>query len=220
MFGSDVQHQPSHLQSRIGDRYRHDPHPGVEESAVGARVPRLAWQCGVPGRRVRPPRRRDQAGVDGKTDIENGVTYSKFETAPDAPFTRFETVLPAGPHRHWVSIHPGARTLQPVRHKLVMPTKIIAQNNNVIEQETPVTTTGCSGVKPARPRSSTLAQRYLKALKNCRNRYKHNKRKRTRCEHKAHPPTSQKPSQTAATTTNTQNTSAKPAKCRPTAHTP
>jgi hypothetical protein len=36
--------------------------------------------------------------LDGKTDIKNGITYSKFETAPDAPFTTFETILPAGPH--------------------------------------------------------------------------------------------------------------------------
>ena len=35
--------------------------------------------------------------LDGHTDIKAGVTYSKFETAPDAPFTTFETSLPAGP---------------------------------------------------------------------------------------------------------------------------
>ena len=36
--------------------------------------------------------------LDGKTQIKDGVTYSKFDSAPDAPFTTFETVLPAGPH--------------------------------------------------------------------------------------------------------------------------
>src|SRR5207245_4036241 len=36
--------------------------------------------------------------LDGKTDIKKGITYSRFESAPDAPFTTFETVLPAGPH--------------------------------------------------------------------------------------------------------------------------
>ncbi len=35
--------------------------------------------------------------LDGKTQIKNGITYSKFESAPDAPFTVFETILPAGP---------------------------------------------------------------------------------------------------------------------------
>ena len=36
--------------------------------------------------------------LDGKTQIKNQLTYSKFESAPDAPFTTFETVLPTGPH--------------------------------------------------------------------------------------------------------------------------
>ena len=44
--------------------------------------------------------------LDGKTDIKNGITYSKFETAPDAPFTTFETELPAGPHSDPRRLHP------------------------------------------------------------------------------------------------------------------
>ena len=31
--------------------------------------------------------------LDGKTDIKNGVTYSRFESVPDAPFTSFEANL-------------------------------------------------------------------------------------------------------------------------------
>ena len=54
--------------------------------------------------------------LDGKTDIKNGITYSRFESAPDAPFTTFETVLPAGPHSALTAYCPRA-ALQPLRHE-------------------------------------------------------------------------------------------------------
>ena len=126
--------------------------------------------------------------VDGQTDIKNNVTYSKFETAPDAPFTSFETVLPAGP-KSVLSVYDAANSEEPYSvcgTKLMMPTTIISQANKSIQTETPLTTTGCSGVKSNKTKKLSLHQRYLKALHACRTRYKHNKHKRARCETKAH----------------------------------
>ena len=35
---------------------------------------------------------------DGHTHIKSGITYSRFETVPDAPFTSFEFNAPEGPY--------------------------------------------------------------------------------------------------------------------------
>ena len=126
--------------------------------------------------------------VDGQTDIKGGVTYSKFETAPDAPFTSFETVLPAGP-KSVLAIYNEANkedAYSACGTKLTMPTTLISQANKVIDTETPVTTTGCGGVKNNKTTKLSLHQRYTKALHTCRSRNKHNKHKRQTCERKAH----------------------------------
>ncbi|MGH2903802.1 MAG: hypothetical protein ACRDK7_09510 [Solirubrobacteraceae bacterium] len=36
--------------------------------------------------------------LDGHTQIKNGITYSRFEAVPDAPFTTFEFTAPEGPY--------------------------------------------------------------------------------------------------------------------------
>ncbi len=126
--------------------------------------------------------------VDGQTDIKGGVTYSKFETAPDAPFTTFETVLPSGP-KSVLAVYNAANTEEPYSvcgTQLAMPTTIISQANQVIETETAVTTTGCSGVQHNKTTKLSLHQRYVKALHGCRTRYKHSNNKRASCERKAH----------------------------------
>ena len=124
--------------------------------------------------------------LDGKTDIKNGITYSRFEAAPDAPFTTFETTLPAGPHSALTAYVDEGKSYDLCSSKLVMPTVITAQNNHVIEQQTPITPAGCGEAKGAKATTLTLAQRLAKALKACRNKYKHNARKRVSCERKAH----------------------------------
>ncbi|MGH2902878.1 MAG: hypothetical protein ACRDK7_04745 [Solirubrobacteraceae bacterium] len=42
--------------------------------------------------------------LDGKTQIKDGVTYSRFETVPDAPFTTFEFNAPQGPYSIFTAI--------------------------------------------------------------------------------------------------------------------
>jgi hypothetical protein len=81
--------------------------------------------------------------LDGKTDIKNGNTYSRFETVPDAPISSFETVFPEGPH----SILGANKNL--CTQKLTMPTVIIGQNGAIVTQSTPISVTGCSPAKPA-----------------------------------------------------------------------
>ena len=179
--------EPGELQPGIDHRHRHDPHAGAEEPADGAGLPGLARAARAsPTSSSCSRAKASWSSSTGKTDIKNGITYSKFETAPDAPFTTFETVLPAGPKSVLSAYTPKPPRTTSARTKLVMPTTIVSQGNKLIEQETPIPPLGCGGVKGVTTKKLTLAQRYAKALKACRARYKHNKHKRARCERKAH----------------------------------
>ncbi|HTR88664.1 MAG TPA: hypothetical protein VMG62_00975, partial [Solirubrobacteraceae bacterium] len=73
----------------------------------------------------------------GHTNIRRGITYSKFETVPDAPIESFQASFPEGPHS--VLAANGNLCAQ----SLVAPTKIVAQDNASFEQRTPVTVSGC-----------------------------------------------------------------------------
>jgi hypothetical protein len=81
--------------------------------------------------------------LDGKTDIKNGITYSRFETVPDAPVETFETVLPAGPHSALTANVPESEHFSLCDTQLVMPTEITGQNGAVIKQTTHIAVTGC-----------------------------------------------------------------------------
>ncbi len=120
--------------------------------------------------------------LDGHTDIKNGVTYSKFETAPDAPFTSFETSLPAGPHGILTAYASEKEPYELCGTKLSMPTTIVAQDGATIQQNTSVTPTGCNGVLAKKTTKPTRAQQLAKALAACRKRYRHSKPRRTACE--------------------------------------
>lgn len=120
--------------------------------------------------------------LDGKTDIKKGVTYSRFESAPDAPFTSFETTLPAGPHSALTINNSEAANYDICSKKVSLPTEITGQNGAVIKPNTSVAITGCAGVKASK---ESRSQKLAKALSKCRKQYKHSKRKRAACEAKA-----------------------------------
>ena len=110
--------------------------------------------------------------LDGKTDIKKGITYSNFETVPDAPISSFETSLPQGPHSvlaangnlcsltETVSVrkrvtrrihghlrHPFVKVKKTIPKSLSMPTTITGQNGAVLQQSTKIAVTGCPKAK-------------------------------------------------------------------------
>jgi hypothetical protein len=76
--------------------------------------------------------------IDGHTQIKQGITYSHFETVPDAPFTSFEFNSPQG------ELALFAANGDLCDQKLVMPTTMTGQNGAVLKQNTPVEVEGCS----------------------------------------------------------------------------
>jgi hypothetical protein len=110
--------------------------------------------------------------LDGKTDIKKGITYSNFETVPDAPLSSFEANLPEGPHSALTTEFPGVTNLcaptksvtvkkkvtkrvhgksrkvtvtvkQSVPETLQVGTTLVGQNGVVVKQATKITVTGC-----------------------------------------------------------------------------
>jgi hypothetical protein len=73
----------------------------------------------------------------GNTDIKKGVTFSRFETVPDAPISSFELKLPE--QSNSVLAAYGSLCSQ----KLVMPTTIVGQNGAQVTQSTNIAVTGC-----------------------------------------------------------------------------
>jgi hypothetical protein len=108
----------------------------------------------------------------GATQIKKGITFSRFETVPDAPISSFQLNLPEGPH----SILAAPRGV--CGQRLLMPTTITAQNGKQTTQSTKITITGCVARKPL-----TRAQKLVRARTECRK--KKNRHKRALCEHQA-----------------------------------
>jgi hypothetical protein len=114
--------------------------------------------------------------LTGNTDIKNGITYSRFETVPDAPIESFELKLPESPHSVLGAYVPVNKNYNLCGTALVMPTTIEGQDGAVVKQSTKIAVTGCD------PKPLTRAQKLAKALEACK---KKPKKKRAGCEAQA-----------------------------------
>jgi len=145
--------------------------------------------------------------VVGNTDIKNGISYSKYETLPDAPFSTFEFTAPEGPYSiltatgnlcaptktvtvkelvtvrvHGHAKHVSRTVTRTVPESLEMPMTVVGQNGAVITQSTKIAVTGCPKVRKA---TVTRAQHLAKALKACRKRDGLRRDERAKCERQA-----------------------------------
>jgi uncharacterized repeat protein (TIGR01451 family) len=119
--------------------------------------------------------------LTGQTQIIKGITYSKFETVPDAPVTSFDLALPEGRHsvlaavknlcatktitvKRRVTQRSHGRTVRALKNvkqriiePLLMPTTITAQNGASTHQTTHIQITGCT--KPKAHKTSKHGKR-------------------------------------------------------------
>jgi hypothetical protein len=111
--------------------------------------------------------------LDGQTDIKKGITYSNFETVPDAPISSFQATFPESPHSilaanvnlcdptetitvkkrvkrriHGHIRHVTIKVKKTIPIHLTSPTTITGQNGTVIKQTTSIAVTKCPKAKP------------------------------------------------------------------------
>ena len=120
--------------------------------------------------------------LTGHTQIKKGVTFSRFETVPDAPISSFELNLPRGrfsalaattplcgrtvaTHKritrrvHGRLVHHTRTTTKRVPTTLLMPTTITGQNGVVLHQNTKIAVTGCPAPKAKRHKKAKTGGR-------------------------------------------------------------
>jgi hypothetical protein len=102
--------------------------------------------------------------LDGKTQIKNGVTYSHFDTIPDAPFTSFEAELPMGKSSIFSANLPQSAKYNFCGQALSMPITFAGQNGATLKETTKLAVTGCPKAKKA------VKKKPAKARKASRNR--------------------------------------------------
>jgi hypothetical protein len=122
--------------------------------------------------------------LTGTTDIKKGITFSRFDTTPDAPISSFELNLPerkfsalaangnlckptttktvkkrVAVRRHGRTVHVTKSVKQQVAAPLSMPTTITAQNGAVVTQTTKIAVTGCAKAKAKAKKKVKKAKR-------------------------------------------------------------
>jgi hypothetical protein len=100
--------------------------------------------------------------LDGATDIKKGITYSKFETAPDQPFSSFETRLPEGPYSVLATNIPATAKGSLCGQSLTMPTVLVGQNETQFKQTTKI---GVSGCPKAKKTAASLRRKSVKSTR-------------------------------------------------------
>ena len=121
----------------------------------------------------------------GNTDIKGGITYSRFEAVPDAPFTSFELNAPQGPYSILGANLPASAKYSLCGQSLTMPTVLTGQNGAVVKQTTKLGITGCPPTRAkVVEKALTRAQKLKAALKVCRTKDR-GKSKAKRRKHKA-----------------------------------
>jgi hypothetical protein len=113
--------------------------------------------------------------VLGHTQITKGVTFSRFQTVPDAPVSSFDLNLPQGPNAVLAANgnlcantrtmttskrvtrrvkgrlkHVTVKARKAVAAPLLMPTTMTAQNGAVMHQTTKIAVTGCPTAKASK----------------------------------------------------------------------
>jgi len=114
--------------------------------------------------------------LTGETYIHDDVTSATFRNLPDVPFESIEVDVPTGPYSEFGANLPH-ESYSFCGRRLKVATLLKASNGLEIDQETPVTITGCGKAK-----ALTKRQKLTAALKMCHK--KHGKSKAS-CERDA-----------------------------------
>jgi hypothetical protein len=149
--------------------------PAILVSHGGAAFPDLVLVLQGEGVRI---------DLTGNTDIKHGITFSRFETVPDAPISSFELTLPEGPHsalaaygglckptkavtvrihkfvrRHGRELWVPRLVSRTVATSLTMPTMIVGQNGAILNQTTRIGVAGCPRPRPPHRRQPRVRRR-------------------------------------------------------------